>query len=149
MKVILKQDIKGTGKKGEVINASEGYARNFLFPKGLAVEATDGNIKELERLKAQQDHLKAEELAKAKNLGDELEKTKLNIQVKTGGGGRLFGAITTKDIGEALEKSYGHIVDKRKIELKSPIKKLGIHQVTLKLHPEVSVTIDITVTAAE
>lgn len=149
MKVILKQDIKGTGKKSDIINVSEGYARNFLFPKNLAVEATDVNIKELERQKAHQDHLKAEELSKAKKLASELEKIKLNLKVKTGEGGRLFGSITTKDIGDALEKSYGHIIDKRKIELKSPIKKLGVYQVTLKLHPVVSVTIDIEVTAAE
>lgn len=149
MKVILKQDIKGTGKKEEIINVSEGYARNFLFPKNLAIEATDANIKELERQRAHLDHIKSEELSKAKKLGSELEKIKLILPVKTGEGGRLFGSITTKDIQDALEKSYGHIIDKRKIELKSPIKKLGVYQVTLKLHQVVSVTIDIEVAAAE
>lgn len=149
MRVILKQDIKGTGKKGEIINVSEGYARNFLFPKGLAQEASEANIKELERQKAHLDHLKAEELSKARKLAKELENVHLKLQVKTGEGGRMFGSITSKDIGDELEKTYGHIIDKRKIELKSPLKKTGVYHVTLKLHPEVSVTIDITVTAAE
>lgn len=149
MKVILTQDVKGSGKKGEAINVAEGYARNFLFPKDLAIEATEGNLKELARQQAALAQKKAEELDKAKMLAKQLEKVSLTIAVKMGEGGRLFGSINTKDIGEQLEKKYGLALDKRKIELKGPIKNLGTHPVTIRLHPEVTATIDIKVIAAE
>ncbi|PKM88064.1 MAG: 50S ribosomal protein L9 [Firmicutes bacterium HGW-Firmicutes-12] len=147
MKVVLTSEIKGTGKKGEVINVSEGYARNFLLPKGLAVEATDKNLKELERQKASLNKKKAEELEKAQKLKKQLDAIVIKVSVKAGEGGRLFGAITAKDIGEAIEKDHGLDIDKRKIELKSPIKTLGEHQITIKLHPEVSAVLNVIITA--
>ncbi|MFY9175111.1 MAG: 50S ribosomal protein L9 [Peptococcia bacterium] len=149
MKVILTQDVKGKGKKGEIVNVSEGYARNFLFPKNLALEATEGNLKELARNKAILEQQKAEELAEAKLLAKQLEKISLTLAVKTGGDGRLFGSINTKDIGEEIEKKHGLVIDRRKIDLKGPIKNLGDHKVNIKLHPEVTATININVVAAD
>lgn len=145
MKVILIQDVKGTGKKGELINVAEGFARNYLFPKALAMEATEGNIQELKRQKEIMDQKKAQELAQAREVAQELEGTVVPIRIKTGEGGRLFGSINTKDIGDGLEKLKGFAIDKRKIELKSPIKQLGTYPVTIKLHPEVTATISIQV----
>ncbi|MDX9871759.1 MAG: 50S ribosomal protein L9 [Clostridia bacterium] len=147
MKVVLISDVKGTGKKGEVINVSEGYARNFLLPKGVAIEASEKNLKELARQKAGEDRKKAEELAQAKSLKEKLDKIELNIAVKSGEGGRLFGAITAKDIGETLEKLHGLNIDKRKIEIGAPIKTLGEHLVHIKLHPQVSAEIKVQITA--
>lgn len=149
MKVILTNDVKGTGKKGDIVNAAEGYARNFLLPKGLAIEATGANLKEIDRQKTILDKKKAEEREKAQQLRARLENLTVTIPVKTGEGGRLFGSITSKDISEALEAKHGITVDKRKIEVKSPLKNLGVHPVTLKLHPEVTVTLSIDVTAEE
>ena len=149
MKVILMEDVKGTGKKGDTINVAEGYGRNFLLPKGLAIEATPANIKELDRQKASVARHLADELAKASALKKTLDDISLELAVKTGEGGRLFGSITSKDIGEAIEKQHGLAVDKRKIELKAPIKSLGEYPVTIKLHPQVQATVSIKVIAAE
>ena len=149
MKVILMQDVKGTGKKGDIINVAEGYSRNFLLPKGLAVEATPANIKEIDRQKASIARHQADELQKASALKKTLDDIALELAVKTGEGGRLFGSITSKDIGEAIEKQHGLAVDRRKIELKAPIKSLGEYPVTIKLHPQVQATVSIKVIAAE
>jgi large subunit ribosomal protein L9 len=149
MKIILLQDVKGTGKKGEILNVAEGFARNYLLPRGLAIEATEKNLKELERQKALEAKKKAEELKNARELAEKLSKVSLTLAVKTGEGGRLFGSINTKDIGDALEKKHGLVVDRRKIELKGAIKSLGTYPVTIKLHPEVAATIQVQVTSAE
>ncbi|MCR4440612.1 MAG: 50S ribosomal protein L9 [Peptococcaceae bacterium] len=149
MKVILTGDVKGTGKKGDVINVTEGYARNFLLPRGLAVEATKHNLAELDRQKAALDKKRAEELEKARDLKKRLDQLVVTLPVKTGEAGRLFGSITAKDIGEALLEKHGLTVDKRKIELKTPIKALGSYPVAVRLHPEVTATIDVRVSAAE
>ncbi len=149
MKVILNKDVKGTGKKGSVINVAEGYARNYLIPKGIAVEATTANIENLQRKQAALEKQKAEEVQQAKDLCAKLNKIALTIPVKTGEGGRLFGSINSKDIGDALEKEQHINIDKRKIELKNPIKSLGDYQVSIKLHPEVVANIDVKVVAAE
>lgn len=149
MKVILTGDVKGTGKKGDIVNVSEGYARNFLLPKGVAVEANEKNMKELEKNKAELQKRKAAELENARSLKKELDEIVLQLKVKTGEGGRLFGSITAKDIGDALENEHQLVIDKRKIELKGPIKSLGDHPVVIKLHPEVSATLKVTLSAAE
>jgi large subunit ribosomal protein L9 len=149
MKVILIQDIKGTGKKDEIINAAEGFARNYLFPKGLALEATEANLKELSRKKASQEKRKEDEYQKAKKLAETLKNVNVTIPVKAGEGGKLFGSINTKDIGEALEKQKGIQLDKRKIELDSAIKSLGTYPVSIKLHPQVTATIQLQVVTAE
>lgn len=133
MKVILKADIKGVGKKDEVINASDGYARNFLFPKNLAVEA---NAENMSKLKAKQDSnafKKSQEKEEAQKIADKLSKILLKIKVKAGANGKIFGGVSSKEIAESLEKQYQIKVDKKKIDLKETIKTLGIITVDIKL----------------
>ena len=133
MKVILKADIKGVGKKDEVINASDGYARNFLFPKNLAVEANNENMS---KLKAKQDSAKYQkgvEKEKAIEIADKLSKIVLKIRVKAGENGKIFGGVSAKEIAQELSKEYKIEVDKKKIDLKETIKTLGVHNVDIKL----------------
>jgi large subunit ribosomal protein L9 len=146
MKVILLADVKGQGKKGEIKNVSEGYARNYLFPRNLAEEATEAN---LQKLKAEQEakaRKEAEELRAAQELAAKMSDLKVTVRTQAGEGGRLFGAVTTKHIGEALAK-LGYNIDKRKIQLHDPIKSLGGHKVQIKLHPEVTANITVYVEA--
>lgn len=138
MIVILKKDIKGTGKAGDVIKVSPGYARNMLIPRGLAVEATEGNVRNLEKQKQIQRENEAEAKAKAEKIADKLSKGSVLIKTKAGEGGRLFGSITNKDISEAIEEQFGIKIDRRKIVLDSPIKELGQVSVEAKLYPEVT-----------
>ena len=133
MKVILKADIKGVGKKNEVINASDGYARNFLFPKNLAVEA---NTENMSKLKAKQDSVKYQkdkEKEEAINIKEKLSKILVKIKVKTGENGKIFGGVSSKDRAQELSKNYGIEIDKKKIDLKETIKTLGVHNVEIKL----------------
>ena len=133
MKVILKADIKGVGKKGEVINASDGYARNFLFPKQLAVEANNENMLEL---KAKQDSVKyqkGQEKEKALQIAEKLSKIILKIKVKAGENGKIFGGVSAKEIAQELENQYKIVVDKKKIDLKETIKTLGMQTIEIKL----------------
>ncbi|CAM3648968.1 50S ribosomal protein L9 [Marinicrinis lubricantis] len=145
MKVIFLQDVKGQGKKGESKNVSEGYANNFLFPKNLAVPASSGNIKQLEQQKQSEQKRKAQELEEAKKLAEKLESMTVLFQTKAGEGGRLFGSITNKQIAEELAKSHQFKIDKRKIEMTEPIRTLGVTQVSVKLHPEVTATLKVQV----
>ena len=134
MKVILKSDIKGVGKKDEVINASDGYARNFLFPKNLAVEANSENMS---KLKAKQDsnaYKKLQEKEEAKKIADKLSKILLKIPVKSGENWKIFGGVSEKEISDLLKEEYKIEVDKKKIELKETIKTLGIRTITIKLY---------------
>ena len=134
MKVILKVDIKGVGKKDEVINASDGYARNFLFPKGLAVEA---NAENMSKLKARQDsnaYKKSQEKEEAQRIAEKLSKILLKVPVKVGENGKIFGGVSAKEISDLLKKEYKIEVDKKKIELKETIKTLGVRTVTIKLY---------------
>ncbi|HEY8341856.1 MAG TPA: 50S ribosomal protein L9 [Calditerricola sp.] len=144
MKVIFLKDVKGQGKKGEVKNVSDGYARNYLIPRGLAVEATESNLKTLEAQKRSEAKRKAQELAEAKALAEKLEKTTVTIAAKAGEGGRLFGAVTSKQIAEALAKQ-NLAVDKKKILLDEPIRALGTWRVPVKLHPDVTAHLVVTV----
>jgi len=146
MKVIFLQDVKGQGKKGEVKDLSEGYVRNFLFPKGLAKEASSGNINTLKAQQNSEAKRKEKEKEDAKALGARLAELTIVIKAKAGEGGRLFGAITSKQIAEALAKQAGVNVDKRKIELDDPIRTLGVTQVQVKLHPEVKTTLKVQTT---
>ena len=133
MKVILKTDIKGVGKKDQIINASDGYARNFLFPKNLAVEA---NAENMSKLKAKQDSnvfKKSQEKEEAEKISDKLSKIQLKIKVKSGANGKIFGGVSSKEIAENLEKQYQIKVDKKKIDLKETIKTLGMITVDIKL----------------
>lgn len=137
MKVILLKDVKNIGKKGDLLNVKDGYARNFLFPKKAAVEATPSNLKKLDnerKLKAKKEE---EVYQEAKELGDELSKIKLTIQSKAGDNGKLFGSITTKDIASLIEKQHNIKIDKRKIELSDAIKATGEYTAKIKLHTKV------------
>lgn len=138
MIVILKKDVKGTGKAGDVIKVSPGYARNMLIPRGFAVEATEGNIRNLEKQKQIQKENEAIQKAKAEEVALKLSKGNIVIKTKAGEGGRLFGSITNKDIAEAIEEQLDIKIDRRKIVLENPIKELGIVNVEAKLYPEVT-----------
>lgn len=134
MKVILTQDIKGVGKKDEVINANDGYARNFLFPKKMAVEA---NAKNMSALKGRQDSAnfkKEQEKEKANEIKEKLSKIMLTIKVKSGENGKIFGSITTKEISIELQNQYNIEIDKKKINLKEPIKEIGVFNIEIKLY---------------
>lgn len=145
MNVILLKDVKGTGKAGQIVKVSDGYARNMLFPKGLAKEATDSNVKSLEKQKALAAEKKAADKAAAKEMAEKLEKLTVIIKTKGGEGGRLFGSITSKDISEALLKQHGVDIDKKKLVLDNPIKTCGAFKVPVKLFEEVKGEISVTV----
>ena len=134
MKVILKADIKGVGKKDEVINASDGYARNFLFPKNLAVEANSENMSKLKAKQESNAFKKSKEKESAMELAQKLERILLKVQVRTGENGKIFGGVSSKEIAENLNKDYKYVVDKKKIDLKEPIKELGTKTVDIKLY---------------
>ncbi|MBB6218732.1 large subunit ribosomal protein L9 [Anaerosolibacter carboniphilus] len=147
MKVILLKDVKGMGKVGDVINASDGHARNYLIPRGLAKEATEGGMKVLEKQKAAEERKKQEELAEAKALADKISQLTVKLKGKAGDGGRLFGSITSKDIAEALEKQHKIKIDKRKMHLDNPIRELGAVFVEIKVYPEVTAKLKVEVAA--
>ena len=148
MIVILMKDVKGSGKAGDVVKVRDGYARNMLLPKGLAKEATEGNIRSLEKQKAIAAEKLEEQKAAAKEMAAKLEKITLKIESKGGDSGKLFGSITSKDIAEALEKQEGMKIDKKKIEMKTPIKQAGETEVTLKLFTEISAQLKVSVAIA-
>lgn len=133
MKVILKENIKSIGKKDEIINVSDGYARNYLFVKGLAVEATQGNLAKLKSKQDSEKYKKGVEKEDAMKVADKLGKIKLTFKVKAGENGKVFGGVSSKEIAEKLEKDYSIKVDKKKVELKDAIKTLGITKVQIKL----------------
>lgn len=143
MKVIFLKDVKGKAKKGDVKNVPDGYARNYLLKNNLAEEATAGNMKALEAKKQKADQLEQQEKENAINLKDKLAEIAVELEAKSGDNGRLFGSITSKQISEALQKQFGHKIDKRKIELGEPIRSLGYTTVPVKLHPEVSGSIKV------
>ena len=143
MKVILLEDVKNVGKKGTIINAKDGYARNFLFPKNLAIEATAVNLKNLETAQKQKEEKEA--YTEAKKLEEELMKLTVVIKTKTGENGKLFGAVTTKEIAENIEKEHGFAIDKKKYEM-DPIKSVGEYFVKIRLHPQVNAQVKVIVT---
>ncbi|MBQ7724218.1 MAG: 50S ribosomal protein L9 [Lachnospiraceae bacterium] len=138
MKVILLQDVKSQGKKGDVINVSDGYARNFLLTKGLGVEATQQNLNDIKLKKANEEKIAAEELAAAKKLSDELKEVEVTVRIKAGADGKTFGSVSSKEIAEAVKQQKGLELDKKKIVVKDPIKALGNYKIPVKLHPEVT-----------
>ncbi|MCQ2554509.1 MAG: 50S ribosomal protein L9 [Clostridia bacterium] len=147
MKVILLSDVKGTGKKGDTCNVSDGYAKNMLLPKGLAIEATPNNIKTLERKKALEAKRIEEEKAEARALKEKLEKLELKLKVKAGDNGKIFGSVTSMDIANALKTQEKIELDKKKIELKNPIKEVGKTEVTVKLYTEISAKLKVDIEA--
>lgn len=138
MKIILLEDVKGTGKAGDVVVVSPGHARNFLIPRKLAKEATPANIRELERVKAENAARRAEDLDSAKAMAKRLENIHVVIQSKGGEGGKLFGSITSKDLSDALKDQHDIEIDRKRIQLDAPLKQLGEHKVDIKLFAEVS-----------
>lgn len=148
MIVILQKDLKGTGKAGDVVKVSDGYARNVLIPKGIAKEATEGNVRNLNRQKEIAAEKKAAQKAAAEETAARLAETSVTIKAKGGEGGRLFGSITSKDIAEALEQQHSVKVDKKKIEMKNPIKNEGEFTVKVKLFEQVNAELKVIVTIA-
>ncbi len=134
MKVILTQDIKGTGKKDQIINTSDGYARNFLFPKNLAVEANAENMAKLKSKQQANAYKKDQEKEEAKKLAEKMGKIMLTLSVKVGENGKVFGGISSKEITEALQKTHKITVDKKKIDMKDTIKELGTKIIRIKLY---------------
>lgn len=145
MKIILLKNVKGLGNEGELVNAKDGYARNFLFPKKLAVEATPTNLKKWEERRSKEKTKEKEEYEKALKLKESIESLKLEIKSKAGEGGKLFGSITSKDISETLMDQHNIDIDKRKIEMKDNIKTLGTTNVEVRVYPEVSARLTVKV----
>lgn len=142
MKVVFLKDLKGQGKKGEIKEVSEGYANNFLIARGYAAAATEGAVKTLDNQKKAEQRRKEQEKEDAQKLGAKLDELTVQIKAKAGEGGRLFGAITSKQIAEVLEKQK-IVIDKRKIVLDDPIRTLGVTKVPVKLHSEVTATLSV------
>lgn len=138
MKVILLQDVKSLGKKGEIVNVNDGYARNFILPKKLGVEANGKNLNDLKLQKQNKEKIAQENLDAAKELAKKLEEGKAELTIKTGEGGRTFGSVSSKEIALAVKEQMGYEIDKKKIQIKEPIKTLGVHLVPVKLHPQVT-----------
>ena len=145
MKVILLENVKSLGKKGEIVNVNDGYARNFILPKKLGVEATGKNLNDLKLQKNNEKKVAQENLDAAKELAAELSAGKVELAIKVGEGGRTFGSVSSKEIAVAVKDQMQLDIDKIKIQLKESIKSLGTHIVTVKLHPEVSAELKVVV----
>ena len=143
MKVILTADVKNQGKKGDIVEVSDGYARNMLIKKNLGVEATPKAINDLKLQKKNDEKVAAESLASAKEFAREISTWKVEAKIKTGEGGKTFGSVSSKEIAQAVKEQFGKTIDKKKIVLDEPIKSLGTYEVKLKLHPEVMATMNI------
>ena len=148
MKVILLEDVKALGKKGEIVNVSDGYARNFIFPKKLGVEATGKNLNDLKLQKANEEKVAKEQLEEAQALGKKIEAGGVKLTIKVGEGGRAFGSVSSKDIAEAVKEQMHYDIDKKKIVLKDAIKTVGEHKVPIKLHSKVTAELKVTITEA-
>ena len=137
MIVILNRDVKGTGKAGDIVKVSDGYARNMLIPRSLATEATQGNIRHLEKQKAIAAEKKAEEKSQAQQQAEKIQKASVLIKTKAGEGGKIFGSITSKDISEALREQHGIDIDKKKFQMDAPLKQTGETGVDIKLYQDI------------
>ena len=146
MQVVLLEDVKALGKKGEIVKVNDGYARNFILPKKLGVEATPQNLSALKQQKAKEARIAAEQLAAARELAEKLSSVKVELKMKAGEGGKLFGAVSSKEIGQAIKDAYGIEIDKKKILLEAPIRTIGAHAIGVKLHREVTAEITVQVT---
>ncbi len=146
MKVILLQDVKGVGKKDEIINANDGYAKNFLFPKNLAVPADKNNLNKVGNIKKIEEEKKQQEYEEALELSKKIESSPLNLSMKLGNNGKLFGAVTSKELATALKDKSSISIDKKKIVLSEPIKHLGTQEVSVKIHPKVTAKLKVVIT---
>ncbi len=147
MKVILLEDVKSVGKKGDLVEIKEGYAKNFIIPKKLGVEATDANRNTLKLQKKNEEKIAKEQLEAAQALAAELEQMTVRMEIKGGEGGKTFGSVSSKEIAKAVEEQYGKEIDKKKIQLGETIKAAGTHEVTVKLHPKVTAKLRVHVEA--
>ena len=148
MKVILLEDVKSLGKKGEVVNVNDGYARNFVLPKKLGVEATGKNMNDLKLQKANEEKVAKEHLEAAQAFAKEMEIDHVVVSIKAGEGGRTFGSVSSKEIATAYKEQCGKEIDKKKIILPEPIKSFGVYEVAVKLHPKVTGTLKVKVQEA-
>jgi large subunit ribosomal protein L9 len=148
MQVILLQDVKSLGKKGEIVKVSDGYARNFVIPKKLGVEATEKNKNELKLQKAHEDKVAAQKLADAKAMAEDISGKEIVVKIKAGENGKVFGSISGKEIVAAAKEQHGLDLDKKKIQLADPIKSFGKFEVPIKLHPQVTGTLNVVVQEA-
>lgn len=145
MQIILLQDVKALGKKGELVNVSDGYARNFILPKKVGLEANAKNLNDLKLQKAAEEKKLKEILEEAKVLAKDLESKTLELKIKTGEGGRTFGSISSKEIAQELKTQYSLDIDKKKLQINDPIKTIGTHTVPVKLHPQVTAELKVKV----
>lgn len=149
MKVILTQDVKNLGNEGDIVDVSDGYARNYLIPRGLVVEATEGNLKKREAQASRQQRRKDREQTKAQALYDRINGKSITITARAGEGDKLFGAVIGKEIADTLNKQFKVKVDKKKVDLGEPIKHLGKHPVKIKIYPQIQAEITVQVEAAD
>lgn len=147
MKVILLEDVKGTGKKGQIINVSDGHAKNFLIPKKLAAEATPAALKEWEKQKKDAEKKRRGEIAAAQELGRKLENSPVKIPMKVGENGKMFGSVSTKEIAAAVSSQAGIDIDRKKIVLNDPIKTIGLHKVAVKLYADIAAQLSVEIVA--
>ena len=138
MKIILLQDVKTLGKKGDIIEANDGYARNYILPKKIGVEANAKNLNDLKLQKSNEIKVAAEQLEAAKKFAADLETKEITVKMKVGEGGRAFGSVSTKEIAAAFKEQCGVTIDKKKIQLEEAIKTFGVYKVNIKLHPQVT-----------
>ena len=148
MDIVLLEDVKTLGKKGQVVKVNDGYARNFILPKKLGVEASIKNLNDLKLQKANDARIAAEQLAAAKELGEKIEKASVTLSIKAGEGGRAFGSVSSKEIGKAINDQLGLDIDKKKIVLNDPIRAIGSFEVPIKLHKEVTARLAVKVVEA-
>ena len=146
MKVILLQDVRSLGKKGDIVEVNDGYARNFLLKTKKGVEANNKNMNDLKLHKANQDKIAQEQLEAARELGRKLEESKVTVSIKTGEGGRAFGSVSSKEIAAAAQEQLGLDIDKKKVQLKEQLKSLGTFHVPVRLHPKVTAELTVNVT---
>ena len=149
MEIVLLEDVKSLGKKGQVVKVNDGYARNYILPKKLGVEANSRNLNELKLQKAHEEKVAARQLEEAKKLAEDIEKKQVSIQVKAGTDGRIFGSVSTKEIAKAALDQLGLELDKKKMQLEEPIKMCGTTIVPIKVHREVTANLTVKVTEAQ
>ena len=148
MKIILLQDVKKLGKKGDIIEANDGYARNYIIPQKIGVEANGKNLNDLKLQKSNQEKVAQEQLRVAKALADEIGTKQVVVKIRAGEGGKVFGSVSSKEIAAAAKEQVGLELDKKKIQLSDPIKTFGVHDVTIKLHPQVTANLKVKVEEA-
>ncbi|MGC6176546.1 50S ribosomal protein L9 [uncultured Clostridium sp.] len=145
MDIVLLEDVKALGKKGQIVKVNDGYARNFILPKKLGIEATTKNLNDLKLQKANEAKIAADQLEAAKELGKKIEEASITVTIRAGEGGRAFGSVSGKEISQAISSQLGLDIDKKKLVLPEPLKTFGTHEVPIKLHKDVTAKLDVKV----